>query len=154
MYRRAKILLMKSEGKSNNAIAVKLDISVDAVRLCLNKFSEGGIHAALKNAPGRGRKTEIFDDTKTWIVNIACQKPSDFGLSAELWYPTSLTNYIRANAKKEGYSRLETVSVSKVRTILRNCYKINLHFDLSFRPSASSKNLDVARYACDFSICI
>ena len=126
VYRRAKILLMKSEGKSNNEIAVKLDISVDAVRLCLNKFKEGRINAALNNAPGRGRKTEIFDDAKTWIINIACQKPSDFGLSAELWYPTSLTNYIRTVAKDEGYPRLETVSVSKVRTILREA-KLNPH---------------------------
>lgn len=126
VYRRAKILLMKSEGKSNDAIAAKLDISVDAVRLCLNKFTEGGINAALKNAPGRGRKTEIFDDAKTWVINIACQKPSDFGLSAELWYPTSLTNYIRTAAKDEGYPRLETVSVSKIRTILREA-KLNPH---------------------------
>lgn len=107
-------------------IAVKPDISVGAVCLCLNEFSEGGINAAFKNAPGRGRKTEIFDDAKTWIVNIVCQKPSDFGLSAELWYPTSLANYIRANAKEEGFPRLETVSVSKVRTILREA-KLNPH---------------------------
>jgi len=35
-------------------------------------------------------EAEIFDNSKAWVVNIACQKPTVFGLSAELWYPTIL----------------------------------------------------------------
>ncbi len=99
VYRRAKVLLLKSEGLSNEAIADKLDITVPTVRLCIEKFQKSGVEAALRDYSGRGRKVEIFDDYKAWIINIACQKPTAFGLSAELWYPTSLTKYINSCAK-------------------------------------------------------
>jgi len=106
IYRRAKILFLKIEIESNNDIEDKLDVTVPTVRLCLEKFKNGGIKAALKDAAGRGRKVEIFDDYKAWVVNIACQKPTAFGLSAELWYPASLTKYINSVAEKEGYPRM------------------------------------------------
>lgn len=31
----------------------------------------------------RARNAEITDDEKAWIINIACQKPTDFGYAAE-----------------------------------------------------------------------
>ncbi len=76
VYRRAKILLLKSSGVSNEAIAEKLDTTVPTVRLCLKKYADSGVNAALEDAAGRGRKQEIFDDSKAWVINIACQKPS------------------------------------------------------------------------------
>ena len=96
IYKRARILLLKSQGFSNENIAEKMDTTVPTVRLCLQKFGDNGLCAALEDSAGRGRKPEIFDDAKTWVVNIAYQKPSDFGLSAELWYPASLTKYIHS----------------------------------------------------------
>ncbi len=126
IYRRAKILLLKSEGLSNEAIAEKLDITVPTVRLCLEKFEKEGVEAALQDYAGRGRKVEIFDDYKAWVINIACQKPTMFGLSAELWYPTSLTKYVNSVAEAEGYPRMSKASVSSVRKILRGAM-INPH---------------------------
>lgn len=126
VYRRAKILLLKSEGRSNEAIAEKLDITVPTVRLCLQKYFESGIQSALEDFSGRGRKPEIFDDSKAWVVNIACQKPTAFGLSSELWYPTSLTKYVHSVAEEEGYPRMATASVSSIRKILREA-QLNPH---------------------------
>ncbi len=76
------------------------------------------MNAALEDAAGRGRKQEIFNDSKAWVINIACQKPSAFGLSAELWYPTILTRYINSVASEQGYPRMATASESSIRTIL------------------------------------
>jgi transposase len=126
VYRRAKVLLLKSEGLSNESIADKLDITVPTVRLCLQKHKDSGIQSALEDYSGRGRKAEIFDDSKLWVINIACQKPTAFGLSAELWYPTSLTKYINSIANKEGHPRMATISVSSVRKILREA-QLNPH---------------------------
>lgn len=126
VYRRAKTLLLKADGLSNEAIAEKLDITVPTVRLCLEKFEESGVEAALRDTAGRGRKIEIFEDYKAWVINIACQKPTAFGLSAELWYPTSLTKYVNAVAATEGYPRMGEASVSSVRKILREA-QLNPH---------------------------
>ena len=126
IYKRAKVLLLKSQGFSNEAIADKLDITVPTIRLCLEKFENAGIESALQDISGRGRKPEIFDDSKAWVVNIACQKPTAFGLSAELWYPTSLTKYINSVAESEGYSRMATASTSTIRKILKEA-QLNPH---------------------------
>jgi transposase len=87
VYQRARILLLKSEGASNKAIADKLDIGIGVVKRCLNKFKENGVEASLCNNKGRGRKAEITDDDITWVISKACQKPKDYGYSAEFWYP-------------------------------------------------------------------
>ncbi len=115
---RARILLLKSEGVSINVIADKIGINRKSVMLCLNKFAEGGIENALFDAPGRGRNAEITDDEKAWIINIACQKPVDFGYSAETWTYAKLTAHINKNAEKAGYIRLSTIHKSTVHTIL------------------------------------
>ena len=81
---RARILLLKADGYSIEAIADKVDMNRKSVMLCINKFNEGGIENALFDAPGRGRNAEITDDEKAWIINIACQKPVDLGYSAEV----------------------------------------------------------------------
>lgn len=126
VYRRAKMLLLKSEGLSYEAIALKLDVTVPTVRLCLQKYNESGIQSALEDYSGRGRRAEIFDDSKAWVINIACQKPTAFGLSAELWYPTNLTQYVNSVAEQEGYPRMATASVFSIRKILRES-QLNPH---------------------------
>lgn len=70
------------------------------------------------DAPGRGRNAEITDDEKAWIINIACQKPVDLGYAAETWTRALLTKHINKVAESAGYTRLSTISQSKVRTIL------------------------------------
>lgn len=80
---RARILLLKADGCSIDDIADKVGINRKSVMLCLNKYAEGGVENALFDAPGRGRNAEITDDEKAWFINIACQKPIDFGYAAE-----------------------------------------------------------------------
>ena len=117
---RAKILLLKADNYSNEYIADKLDITVPTVRLCIDKYNAGGIKNALNDSKGRGRKAEITDADITWVINKACQKPKDYGYSAELWYPASFTRFINSIAEKEGHPRMATVSGSALRKILKN----------------------------------
>ena len=119
-YIRVKILLLKSEGNSNEYIASKLDLSITAIRLCLNKYNEGGIEAALTDNKGRGRKAEITDADISWVINKACQKPKDCGYAAELWYPASFTRHINKIAESEGHPRMATVTETTLRKILAN----------------------------------
>lgn len=115
---RARILLLKADGTSIDDIADKVGMNRKSVMLCINKYLEGGVENALFDAPGRGRNAEITDDEKAWIINIACQKPVDFGYSAEVWTRALLTKHINKFAEEAGHIRLSTISQSKVRTIL------------------------------------
>lgn len=115
---RARILLLKADGHSVNDIANKVGVNRKSVMLCLNKYLKGGIENALFDAPGRGHNAEITDDEKSWIINIACQKPIDFGYAAETWTYARLTSHINKNAEAAGYTRLSTIHKSTVHSIL------------------------------------
>lgn len=115
---RARILLLRADSVSIDAIADKVGLNRCSVMLCLKKFKEGGIENALFDAPGRGRNAEITDEEKAWIINIACQKPIDFGYAAETWTYAKLTSHINKTAEAAGYTRLSTIHKSTVNTIL------------------------------------
>lgn len=115
---RARILLLRADSISIDAIADKVGLNRCSVMLCLKKFKEGGIENALFDAPGRGRNAEITDEEKAWIINIACQKPIDFGYAAETWTYAKLTSHINKTAEAAGYTRLSTIHKSTVNTIL------------------------------------
>ena len=120
VYIRAKILLLKNEGDSNAYIVRKLDICRQSVRLCIDKYIDGGLECALRDHEGRGRKAEITDSDITWVINKACQKPKEFGYSAELWYPASFTRFINSIAEEEGHPRMATVTETTLRKIMAN----------------------------------
>ena len=44
---RAKILLYKSQGASNNDIEERLDVNINTSKLCLSQFNEGSVQRAL-----------------------------------------------------------------------------------------------------------
>ena len=115
---RARILLLRADSVSIDAIADKVGLNRCSVMLCLKKFKEGGIENALFDAPGRGRNAEITAEEKAWIINIACQKPIDFGYAAETWTYAKLTSHINKTAEAAGYTRLSTIHKSTVHTIL------------------------------------
>ena len=115
---RARILLLKESGDSVDTIAGKVDLNRNSVLLCLKKYKEGGVENAIYDAPGRGRNAEITDDEKAWIINVACQKPADFGYSAETWTYAKLTAHINKTAESAGYIRLSTLTKTSVKNIL------------------------------------
>ena len=115
---RARILLLKADGCPINDIADKVGINRKSVMRCLNKYAEGGVENALFDAPGRGRNAEITDDEKAWIINIACQKPIDFGYAAETGLMLNSHHTSIKNAEAAGYARLSTIHKSTVHSIL------------------------------------
>ena len=130
---RARILLLRADSVSIDAIADKVGLNRCSVMLCLKKFKEGGIENALFDAPGRGRNAEITDEEKAWIINIACQKPIDFGYAAETWTYAKLTSHINKTAEAAGYTRLSTIHKNTVNTILNKAdikpHKITYYCD-------------------------
>ena len=120
VHDRAKMLLLKASGRTNAEVADKMDVHPNTVTLLLRKFREGGVDAALADAPGRGRPAEITEADELWAVEKACVPPRDCGHAAELWYPALLTRHIRSVAEAEGHPRMATVSETRLRKILRD----------------------------------
>jgi transposase len=117
---RAKILLLSSAGMSNVKIAEKLDVHRNSVELCLRKYTTAGMESALRDDAGRGRKAILSDEDKTYVRNLACQKPSELGYAQELWTVRSLQKHIQQTCMEAGYPNLVTVVPSTVNTILND----------------------------------
>ena len=117
---RAKILLYKEQGASYEAIANRLDPNLKSVKLCIDKYLEGGVERALSDDSRTGRPPEITDDAKAWVVSIACQKPCDLGYAAELWTLSKLHKHIQNHAVEAGYPRLKTATKSWLQKYLKS----------------------------------
>ena len=107
---RARMLLWKSESQPDKTIADNLGVSINTVRRCIDRYIFGGMNLALFDDERSGRPVEITDDSKAWVVSIACQKPCDLGYAAELWTLAALHKYIQEHAEEAGYPRLKTVT--------------------------------------------
>jgi len=115
---RARIFCLRQIGESTDAIADKVGLNRNSVLLCIRKYKEGGWENAIYDAPGRGRNPEISDEEKSWIINIACQKPTDFGYAAETWTYAKLTSHINQSAEAAGHVRLSTLTKTSIKKIL------------------------------------
>ncbi len=122
IVQRAKILLYKSQGRSNDEIAEELGINKRTVLLWNKKYKnrkpEDTIDSILSVSEGRGPKEEITGEAKTWLISIACMKPKDLGYAAETWTTEALTKHIRSHAAEAGFERLSKISSSSVYRIL------------------------------------
>ena len=94
---RASIILDYLDGYSDDRIASRIGINKNTVKNCLSKLREFGVEAALNDLPRPGKPRTITDEDRSWILNLACTKPLDYGYPDELWSYTLMTDHIRKN---------------------------------------------------------
>ena len=82
---RAAFLLDSLSGQSDEAIAQHYHVSRSTVVLCIQKFLQFGLDAALGELPRPGKPRQLPDDAIAWVQHCACQKPKELGYSYELW---------------------------------------------------------------------
>lgn len=114
----AAILLECASGKSDSAVAIATGVNRHTVALCVRKFLQFGLDAALKELPRPGKSRRISDDAIAWVLNCACQKPKDIGYSYELWTYALLQSHVRKHCLAAGHSSLVELSRSKLHRIL------------------------------------
>ena len=85
---------------------------------CVDKALAAGVHMGLKDKYHRPHEPEISDEAKAWVVSIACTKPKDHGLAAELWSISALARFVGARAQAAGFARLAGAGKSTVWRIL------------------------------------
>jgi transposase len=114
----AAILLDCANGMSDNAIAIAHGVNRHTVALCVRKFLQFGIEAALGELPRPGKSRTITDDAITWVLDCSCQKPKDLGYSHELWTYALLQRHVRTHCVAAKHPGLLTLSRSKLHRIL------------------------------------
>src|SRR5258708_13803056 len=114
----ADILLECANGVSDNAVAIANGVNRHTVALCVRKFLQFGIDAALGELPRPGKSRRIPDDAIAWVLHCACQKPKDLGYSYELWTYALLQSHVRKHYLSASHPTLVRLSRSKLHWIL------------------------------------
>ena len=115
---RAKVLLRYAAGISISDIQRQLGVSRPTIYKCIDKALSAGVHVGLKDAFHSPKEPEILADAKAWVINLACTKPKDVGLAAELWTLSALVRQVRKCAVVAGFPRLAQVGRTTVWRIL------------------------------------
>src|SRR5215471_5942411 len=116
---RAAFLLDSLSGQSDEAIAQHRHVSRSTVVLCIQKFLQFGLDAALGELPRSGKPRQLTDDAIAWVQDCACQKPKELGYAYELWTYRLLLVHIRQHCLAAGHPALLRLSRSKLHKILR-----------------------------------
>lgn len=115
---RAKILLGYADGASISELMRRVGVGRPMIYKCIDKALAAGVGAGLKDAYHRPHEPEITDEAKAWVVSIACTKPKDHGLAAELWSISALARFVCERAEAAGHPRLAQAGKSTVWRIL------------------------------------
>ena len=115
---RAKVLLGYAQGSAITDLARRIGVSRPAIYKCIDKALAAGVPMGLRDAYHRPHEPEISDEARAWVVSIACTKPRDHGLAAELWSISGLARFVSEHAEAAGFPRLAHAGKSTVWRIL------------------------------------
>jgi hypothetical protein len=82
---RADILLRYDSGKTITDIHKETGMSRPTIYKCIDKALAAGVEAGLKDTFHRLKEPNITPEAAGWVISLACTKPKDLGLAAELW---------------------------------------------------------------------
>ena len=116
---RAKLLLGYHAGQSFSALSRRLRLSRRIIYKHVDRALAAGIGVALRDHP-HGSAPTITPEAKAWVLSVACTKPKDHGLAAELWTRSSLAKQIRHAAKAAAHPSVAQAGKSTIHVILRD----------------------------------
>ena len=117
---RAGILLRFADGEAISSIKKGLNISRPTIYKCIDKALAAGIETGLKDKYHRPKDPVITEDTKAWVINLACTKPKDHGYAAEMWTLSHLAKHSREHAPAAGHECLKRAAKATIHRILRS----------------------------------
>src|SRR3974377_2470234 len=103
---RAALLLASRSGQSDEAIARHYHVSRSTVVLCIQKFLQFGLDAALGELHTPEKPRQLPDDAIAWVQDCACRKPKELGYSYELWTYRLLLAHIHPRCVGAGHRAL------------------------------------------------
>ena len=115
---RARIILSYLEEPSAYAVACAMRVSQQTVTRCLERAAGLGVLAALDDRARPGRDARITVEARTWLVGLACAKPTQFGYPHELWTTRLLAAHARDHGPRAGHPSLANLAQGTVCKIL------------------------------------
>lgn len=115
---RAGILLRYAGGEGITQIERALHVSRPTIYKCVDKALAAGMMAGIKDRFHRPREPVITESAKAWVINLACRKPCELGLAAELWTLSELARHAREQAPAAGYASLANAGKATIWRIL------------------------------------
>jgi transposase len=115
---RAKVLIGYADGLSIAGLQRQIGVARPMIYKCIDKALATGALTGLKDTYHRPHEPEISDEARAWVANIACTKPKDHGLAAELWTISGLAQFVSQRADAAGFPRLARAGKSTVWRIL------------------------------------
>lgn len=115
---RARVILEYSTSGSVSAAARVAKVTRATAYKCIDKALAMGWEAALKDTWHRPHDPILTPEAKAWVLSVACTKPTDHGLPAELWTQQALANFAREHGVAAGHTSLRRAAKATVHRIL------------------------------------
>lgn len=115
---RATIIVHYADGLPISRIQDQVKVSRPSIYKCIDKALAAGPDAGLKDHYHRPFDPIINAEAKVWVVNLACTKPKDHGLAAELWTLQELAKFARKHAPEAGHQCLSKAVKATIWRIL------------------------------------
>ena len=116
---RAKVLLGYHAGQGFSALSRTARLSRRIIYKHVDRALAAGVAVALRDR-AHGSEPIITPEAKAWVLALACTKPKDHGLAAELWTRSALAKHIRRCAQAAGHPSVAGVAKSTIHVILRD----------------------------------
>ncbi len=103
---RAQVLLKYYKNTSITQIKKETLISRETIYKYVKKALSFGVREPLKDLHHSPKEPKITEESKQWVINLACTKPKDHGYASELWTYRTLSEHVKKHALQARYDCL------------------------------------------------
>ena len=117
---RSAIILHLADQRDTTEIAAKLHIDRQRVTRCARRVMAVGPLKAIDDLPRSGRRPDITEAARTWLIGEACVKAKQRGYPHEVWTLRLLAAHARERGPAAGHACLAELAPSTVHEVLNS----------------------------------
>jgi transposase len=117
---RSAIILRLADQRDATEIAAKLHIDRQRVTRCARRVMVVGPLKAIDDLPRSGRRPDITEAARTWLIGEACVKAKQRGYPHEVWTLRLLAAHARERGPAAGHACLAELAPSTVHEVLNS----------------------------------
>lgn len=117
---RSAIILHLADQRDATEIAAKLHIDRQRVTRCARRVMAVGPLKAIDDLPRSGRRPDITEAARTWLIGEACVKAKQRGYPHEVWTLRLLAAHAREHGPAAGHACLAELAPSTVHEVLNS----------------------------------